>query len=338
MQRMLLVREPDVDVDLPTIAQNLNRICDGYDFAVYQDGFVIHSAQIEAPESYQTLSLKLRSKAKMYDQACFITTKPYDTNLFYEEFENLIILSVAGWEKLTPLSLNNGIAYFIATFVATDLMPDTRHKRASGCVYDTLWDKRGVDIGMRSAGICSNCSRKLAPLIVSRAEKTQFHDLRRILDDVAGASRWHQDILDFWKPFAQPPGFDVFLCHRSSDKPRVMKLARALRARNINPWLDEEQVRPGAAWQPKLDKAIDKIKCAAVMVGGNGIGPWQSMEISAYLRRFVDRGASVIPVLLEDVIKVPKLPVFIEGMQWVDFRVANPNPMKQLMWGITGRK
>jgi hypothetical protein len=52
----------------------------------------------------------------------------------------------------------------------------------------------------------------------------------------------------------------------------------------------------------------------------------------------VIQGCPVIPVLLSNAPKQPELPVFLEGMTWVDFRRSSPEPMKQLIWGITGIK
>ena len=43
--------------------------------------------------------------------------------------------------------------------------------------------------------------------------------------------------------------FDVFLCHNSVDKPAVRENAEMLVKVGIKPWLDEEQIRPGASWQ-----------------------------------------------------------------------------------------
>jgi hypothetical protein len=36
--------------------------------------------------------------------------------------------------------------------------------------------------------------------------------------------------------------------------------------------------------------------------------------------------------------KEPQLPIFLEGMTWVDFRKEDPNPMERLIWGITGER
>jgi hypothetical protein len=97
-------------------------------------------------------------------------------------------------------------------------------------------------------------------------------------------------------------------------------------------------LRPGFPWQRLLEEQISQIKAAAVFVGQNGLGPWQNIELDTFLRQFVQRGCPVIPVLLQDAPNQPDLPLFLQGMTWVDFRVRNPNPLEHLLWGITGNK
>ncbi|MEA5523413.1 EAD6 domain-containing conflict system protein [Nodularia spumigena] len=132
--------------------------------------------------------------------------------------------------------------------------------------------------------------------------------------------------------------FDVFLCHNTNDKPAVIQVAEQLKQCGIVPWLDIWHLPPGFPWQPILEQQIDQIGAAAVFVGGSGIGPWQSQEIDAFLREFVKRKCRVIPVLLPDAPTEPKLPPFLQGLTWVDFRLVYPEPMGQLTWGITGQK
>ena len=70
--------------------------------------------------------------------------------------------------------------------------------------------------------------------------------------------------------------------------------------------------------------------------GASGIGPWQQMEIDAFIRQFVKRNCPVIPVLLADAAATPNLPFVLDGLTWVDFRRTDPDPLDQLIWGITG--
>ena len=88
--------------------------------------------------------------------------------------------------------------------------------------------------------------------------------------------------------------FDVFLCHNSGDKPVVKDIGERLKERGIRPWLDEWELRPGMPWQKNLENQIQSIKAAAVFVGTNGIGPWQDMELDAFLRELVNRKCPVI--------------------------------------------
>ena len=132
--------------------------------------------------------------------------------------------------------------------------------------------------------------------------------------------------------------FDVFLCHNSDDKPEVKRLGEQLKNLGVLPWLDEWELRPGLPWQRSLQQQISQIKSAAVFVGKSGIGPWQQMELEAFLNEFVRRGCPVIPVILVDAPRKPKLPPFLGNMTWVDFRKQDPDPMGQLVWGITGKR
>lgn len=135
-----------------------------------------------------------------------------------------------------------------------------------------------------------------------------------------------------------PSRFDVFLCHNSEDKPAVIQIAEQLKAQEISPWLDIWELRPGLPWQIVLEEQMEQIHSAAVFVGSKGLGPWQRQEIDAFLREFVDRQCPVIPVLLPNAPEEPKLPLFLRGNTWVDFRHSQPDPMTQLIWGITGKK
>lgn len=130
--------------------------------------------------------------------------------------------------------------------------------------------------------------------------------------------------------------FDVFMCHNSEDKTEIKKIAINLRTRGVLPWLDEWELRPGFPWQMELEKQINNIKSAAVFVGNSGMGPWQNMEVNAFIRKFVDRQSPVIPAILKSCSKAPEIPILLNGMTWVDFHKRSPNPYERLIWGITG--
>ena len=132
--------------------------------------------------------------------------------------------------------------------------------------------------------------------------------------------------------------FDVFLCHNSKDKSEVKRIGEQLKQQGLKPWLDEWELRPGLPWQRELERQIEHIKSAAVFVGSSGFGPWQEHELDAFLREFVKRECPVIPVLLPTAPQQPNLPIYLQSYHWVDFRQLQPEPMGQLIWGITGIK
>ena len=88
----------------------------------------------------------------------------------------------------------------------------------------------------------------------------------------------------------------------------------------------------------ELEKQIESISSVVIAVGESGTGPWQNVELRAFIGEFVRRGCPVIPLLLSDCRDIPKLPLFLNQFTWVDLRRSKPDPFKLLLWGITGKK
>jgi TIR domain len=132
--------------------------------------------------------------------------------------------------------------------------------------------------------------------------------------------------------------FDIFLCHNSQDKQFGKEIAEQLITRGFRPWLDEWELQPGRRWQKTLENEIDNIRTAAIFVGESGFGPWQNLEMDSFLHAFVERQCPIIPVLLKTCQITPKLPTLLRSLTWVDFRKSEPDPMAQLVWGISGER
>jgi GTPase SAR1 family protein/nucleotide-binding universal stress UspA family protein len=130
--------------------------------------------------------------------------------------------------------------------------------------------------------------------------------------------------------------YDVFLSYNWRDKDIVRLIAQQLRDRGLRPWLDERQLRPGFPWQPELEEIIARIPAAAVVIGTQR-GPWQNREMHAFIQQSVSRGCAIVPVLLPDA-NTADLPVFLQGLTWVNLAITEPDPIDQLVWGITGRQ
>jgi SAM-dependent methyltransferase len=133
--------------------------------------------------------------------------------------------------------------------------------------------------------------------------------------------------------------FDVFLSHNSNDKPAVRDLKQKLEGKKLKVWLDEDELRPGIPWQRLLEDGIGDSGSVAVLVGKDGLGPWEDEEMRAALEIAVQDKRPVIPVLLPGAPAEPKLPSLLKSRTWVDFREGyDDSRLGKLVWGITGRR
>jgi hypothetical protein len=133
--------------------------------------------------------------------------------------------------------------------------------------------------------------------------------------------------------------FDVFLSYNSKDKLTARQLAKDLQERGLQVWLDEEQLVPGRRWQEALEEIIQTADTAAVLIGTDGLGPWEKSEMRAFVLESVRRDLSVIPVFLPDAPTELELPLFLRAFTWVDLRGGlTDEGLDRLEWGITGIK
>ena len=130
--------------------------------------------------------------------------------------------------------------------------------------------------------------------------------------------------------------FDVFLAHSSIDKPSVRALATALRDVNVNPWLDEDEIPPGSWFQDVIQNVIPRVRAAAVIVGPQGLGRWEALELRTFISQCVDRGLAVVPVILPGA-ELPAEALFLKELNAVTFvrTLEEPEPFARLVWGIT---
>jgi hypothetical protein len=265
--------------------------------------------------------------ANDYDYVLIATSIPYDNNYFFDFRDTIGIISFSGWNSLTDLPIENGLVYFIASIVAEEEDMGETHQENTGCLNDFWWDKTGVDVGMRAAFLCRHCRE------LYRGDPEILADVQRLLDFVSSASRLGQDILTFARSKERSPQgkYDVFLCHNGDDKSVVRKINSKLRLAGIVTWFDEEELMPGQVWQVELEKQIGEVRAACVFVGGKGKGPWQQVEIRAFLSQFVERECKVIPVLLPDAPQAPELPMFLRELMWVDLRTKFQKNFERLV-------
>lgn len=329
-----------VDIDFNALVRGLNDISGTVQFLAGTGTIQLPSKAIKNPDSYAELKLPNTLKLQGRDLALIATAKPYENNYFYDFPGRLGIVSFFGWQQLTILPIVNGLVYFTMQMICDSISGGKSHDETTGCLNDFLWDKKTVDIGMRSAFICPKCRNDITgnKKVDNEARQT-LKTIEVILDHVCLASRSGQSLIDYWgNSTKSAKQFDVFLCHNSSDKGEIRALNTQLKNHGVATWLDEEQLPPGRPWQDELERQIPSIKTAVIAVGGSGTGPWQNVEIRAFLSEFVRRGCPVIPLILPNCKDIPELPLFLRQFTWVDLRKTHPDPFKMLLWGVTGKR
>ncbi|MET0415114.1 MAG: TIR domain-containing protein, partial [Actinoplanes sp.] len=194
------------------------------------------------------------------------------------------------------------------------------------------WEQRG-----RTTGPCPACFDQEISLL-DREDRLSAFATERVssMNDRADHQRDLAVAETTIKGKAATNTFDVFISYRTGDRGEAQQIATQLLERGIRPWLDTREIAPGQRWQDVLEEQIASIKTVAVLIGANGLGPWQDLERKAFISEFMRRGCRVIPVLLATAGPDTTLPPLLAEWHAADFRTAQPDPVSQLIWGITG--
>jgi hypothetical protein len=339
--RILLYRDATIRLPLRDIAELLNAVTKHCRTALGEELVEVPGGTVSLA-SYKHLPRDFAREAATAEIAIIATAKRYDNNYFYESTSNIVIISFADWDQLTKLSASNGFVMMLVQLLVDQIRLGSSHRVSRGCVNDFHGLKTDIDFGLRAAFVCEDCIEDFNRTRPDSDRSAVFEDIKLILNEVSDASRRHMEITEHWRRKVPQEAravapYDVFLCHNSNEKPEVRSLNEGLKSNGVKTWFDEEELRPGQPWQPELERQIHNVRCAAVIVGSSGLGPWHDFEIRAFLSEFASRECPIIPVLLETSSAVPDLPLFLKQFTWVDFRKKTPDHWPRLLWGIRGR-
>ena len=233
---------------------------------------------------------------------------------------------------------------YVQTHLQRRVMPNSLQRRrlficpdCSEPLTDSQVQKR------RSRGFdtitCAVCETRFS--ILDTAEKVMQPAAGTVsqMDRAADQKRGLDTAIAILQGKLETNDFDVFLCHNSQDKPAVKAIGEQLKRYGILPWLDEWNLAPFTPWQDELQRIIPQMKAVAVFIGPSGLGPWLNLEMKAFLREFATTGKLRMGlVLLPGCPEEFEFPLFMQDFHWVDFRTPDPDPLAQLMWGITGMR
>ncbi|KYK38276.1 MAG: hypothetical protein AYK18_17520 [Theionarchaea archaeon DG-70] len=152
--KILLVQDEGIKIDLERSSNILNDLCNTVRFESYKSPI-----NVELPSPYsiirKTSYISLKKETELLSQITsniekdylfYVTSRRHRDNYFLHASGNVIICSFFGWEYYTNLPVENGLFYFIADCLALQILEDFRHQKLTGCIYDFLGDKTGVDI------------------------------------------------------------------------------------------------------------------------------------------------------------------------------------------------
>ncbi len=294
---------------------------------------------------YATLAVRLWHSGMFKDQELWKNAVVYKTRargecgMFLKQIEEGKAELTLFYSEETGPDTRLLFEDYIAAHLQRRALPETIYRRriivCQGCgfvVSDQLLrlrQERGLD-----SLICPSCDTRIS-LVEAVAVAVEAVTVSE-LDKEADVRREKEAAVSVIEGKRKTGDFDVFLCHNSKDKPAVKEIAKKLIEHGILPWLDEWELRPGDVWIKELDRIIKLVKTAAVFVGPNFTGRWERLESRALLRRFVDAGLRVIPVVLQGAEEEPDWSIFLEDFHRVDFRKQEPDPLNQLIYGITG--
>lgn len=129
------------------------------------------------------------------------------------------------------------------------------------------------------------------------------------------------------------PSTRVFLCHSSTDKPFVDRLAFDLERVNVGVWYDKWEIKVGDSILEKIQHGLSSQDYLALVLSPHSVeSPWVKKEINAALIRELDEKRVVIlPVLIENC----AIPLLLRDKKWADFRKSYEEGLEELLMTLS---
>jgi hypothetical protein len=108
---------------------------------------------------------------------------------------------------------------------------------------------------------------------------------------------------------------DVFISHSSKDKPVGDAACAVLEQAGVRCWIAPRDILPGADWSESIIAAIDGCRVLVLLLSGNANA---SPQVKREVERAVNRGVTIIPMRIEEVMPSRALEYFISMPHWLD--------------------
>jgi hypothetical protein len=103
----------------------------------------------------------------------------------------------------------------------------------------------------------------------------------------------------------------VFVSYASADSMAAKVIVERLRSRDLNVWLDADELRPGDHWAESIRTAISASAYFLLLLSKKSVqSSWMIHEVEAALKELQSRDVTFVPVLLEDCDIPPSLAIY----------------------------
>jgi len=108
---------------------------------------------------------------------------------------------------------------------------------------------------------------------------------------------------------------DVFISYSVKDKTTADAICAALEANGIRVWIAPRDVMPGSDWGESIIEAIEQSKVMILVFSANSNA---SPQIKREIERSVNKGVTVVPFRIDDILPSKTLEYFISTQHWLD--------------------
>jgi hypothetical protein len=124
----------------------------------------------------------------------------------------------------------------------------------------------------------------------------------------------------------------IFLCHSSSDKIFVDRLAFDLEKVNVGVWYDKWEIRVGDSLIEKIQDGLESHDYLAIILSAESvISEWVKKELhSALIKEIAEKKIVVLPCLIQDC----SIPPFLREKKYADFRKSYEDGFTDLLLAI----
>ena len=108
---------------------------------------------------------------------------------------------------------------------------------------------------------------------------------------------------------------DVFISYSVKDKTTADAICATLEANGIRVWIAPRDVMPGSDWGESIIEAIEQSKVMILVFSTNSNS---SPQIKREIERSVNKGVTVVPFRIDDILPSKTLEYFISTQHWLD--------------------